>query len=44
MERVPRFIADEFCQKIKPQTKPIYVRDSQVKGLVLRVMPTRSKS
>ena len=44
MERIPRSTADEFCQKIKPQAKPIYVRDSQVKGLVLRVMPTGSKS
>ncbi len=44
MERIPRSTADEFCQRIKPQTKPIYVRDSQVKGLVLRVMPTGSKS
>ncbi len=44
MERIPRTTADEFCQKLKPQAKPIYVRDSQVKGLVLRVMPTGSKS
>src|SRR3954451_12371215 len=44
MERIPRSSPDEFCQKIKPQEKPIYIRDSQVKGLVLRVMPTGSKS
>lgn len=44
MEKIPRSMADEFCQKIKPQTKPIYIRDSQVKGLVLRVMPAGSKS
>lgn len=44
MERIPRSAADEFCQKIKPQAKPIYVRDSEVKGLVLRVMPKDSKS
>jgi integrase len=44
MEKIPRSCADEFCQKLKPQEKPIYVRDSQVKGLVLRVMPTGSKS
>ena len=44
MEKIPRSGADEFCQKLKPQEKPIYVRDSQVKGLVLRVMPTGSKS
>ena len=43
-ERIPRSSSDEFCQKLKPQEKPIYVRDSQVKGLVLRVMPTGSKS
>ncbi len=44
MEKIPRSTADEFCQKLKPQEKPIYIRDSQVKGLVLRVMPTGSKS
>ena len=33
-ERIPRSSADEFCQKLKPQGKPIYIRDSQVKGLV----------
>jgi len=44
MEKIPRSMADEFCQKFRPQNKPIYVRDSQVKGLVLRVMPTGSKS
>ncbi len=43
-ERIPRSSCDEFCQKIKPQGKPIYIRDSQVKGLVLRVMPAGSKS
>jgi len=43
-ERIPRFISDEFCQKIQPQAKSIYLRDSQVKGLVLRVTPTGSKS
>ena len=44
MERIPRSSADEFCQKLKPKEKPIYMRDSQVKGLVLRVMPAGSKS
>lgn len=44
MERIPRSCADEFCQKFKPYEKPIYIRDSQVKGLVLRVMPAGSKS
>ncbi|CCB91131.1 putative uncharacterized protein [Waddlia chondrophila 2032/99] len=44
MERIPRSAADLFCQKLKPQAKPIYIRDSQVKGLVLRVMPAGSKS
>lgn len=44
MEKIPRSSADEFCQKLKAKDKPIYVRDSQVKGLVLRVMPTGSKS
>lgn len=43
-ERIPRSSSDEFCQKIKPEGKPIYIRDSQVKGLVLRVMPAGSKS
>jgi integrase len=43
-ERIPRSISDEFCQKIQPQAKSIYIRDSQVKGLVLRVTPTGSKS
>ncbi len=44
MERIPRSSSDEFCQKIQPQEKPIYIRDSQVKGLVLRIMPAGSKS
>lgn len=44
MEKIPRSSADEFCQKLKAKDRPIYVRDSQVKGLVLRVMPTGSKS
>ncbi len=44
MEKIPRSLADEFCQKVKPQNKPIYLRDSQVKGLVLRIMPAGSKS
>jgi integrase len=44
MERIPRSSRDEFCQKIKPQKKSIYIRDSQVKGVVLRVMPAGSKS
>lgn len=44
MEKIPRSSADEFCQKLQAKDKPIYVRDSQVKGLVLRVMPTGSKS
>ncbi len=44
MEKIPRSLADEFCQKLKPRDKPIYVRDSQVKGLVLRIMPAGSKS
>jgi len=44
MEKIPRSSADEFCQKLKPHDKPIYIRDSQVKGLVLRIMPAGSKS
>lgn len=41
---IPRSNGDDYCQKLKPQEKAIYVRDSQVKGLVLRVKPTGSKS
>lgn len=41
---IPRKNADAHCQKLTPQAKAIYVRDSQVKGLVLRVKPTGSKS
>lgn len=41
---IPRSNGDDYCQKLKPQEKAIYIRDSQVKGLVLRVKPTGSKS
>lgn len=41
---IPKTNADEFCRQIIPSEKPLYIRDSQVKGLVLRVMPTGSKS
>lgn len=41
---IPRTNGDDYCQKLKPQQKAIYIRDSQVKGLVLRVKPTGSKS
>lgn len=41
---IPRSNADDYCQKLKPQEKAIYIRDSLVKGLVLRVKPTGSKS
>ncbi len=44
MERIPHTLADDFCQKLKPRNKPIYVRDSHVKGLILRIMPSGSKS
>lgn len=43
-ERIPRSTSDEFCQKLKPQAKPIYLRDSRIKGSLFRVMPTGSKS
>ena len=41
---IPRSNGDDYCQKLEPQAKAIYIRDSQVKGLVLRVKPTGSKS
>ncbi len=41
---IPRSNGDDYCQKLKPQELAIYIRDSQVKGLVLRVKPTGSKS
>lgn len=41
---IPRSNPDDYCQKLKPQEKAIYIRDSQVKGLVLRIKPTGSKS
>ncbi|MDF2578235.1 MAG: hypothetical protein K0S74_1719 [Chlamydiales bacterium] len=41
---IPRSNADDFCQKIMPQEKPMYIGDSLVKGLTLRVMPTGSKT
>lgn len=44
MEKILRSVVDEFCQKLNLREKSIYVRDSQVKGLVLRVMSTGSKS
>ena len=44
MERIPRTNADEYCRKLEPQDKPQYIHDSQVKGLVFRIMPTGSKS
>ena len=44
MERIPRTNADEFCRKLEPDDKPLYIHDSQVKGLVFRIMPTGSKS
>lgn len=44
MERIPRSNADEYCRKLKPQNKPLYIHDELVKGLVFRVEPTGSKS
>lgn len=44
MERIPRTNADEYCRKLKPQGKPLYIHDALVKGLVFRVEPTGSKS
>lgn len=41
---IPRTNADEYCRKFEPKDKPIYIHDSQVKGLVFRIMPTGSKS
>jgi hypothetical protein len=44
MERIPRTNADEYCRKQEPQDKPLYIHDSQVKGLVFRIMATEAKS
>lgn len=41
---IPRTNADEYCRKFEPKDKPIYIHDSQVKGLFFCVMPTGSKS
>ena len=41
---IPRNGADKYCQDLKPEGKAVYVRDSEVKGLVLRVKPTGTKS
>jgi integrase len=41
---IPRNGADKYCQDLKPEDKAMYVRDSEVKGLVLRVKPTGTKS
>jgi integrase len=41
---IPRNNADKYCQDLKSQAKAVYVRDSEVKGLVLRVKPTGTKS
>ena len=41
---IPRTNADEYCRKLEPRDKPQYIHDSQVKGLVFRIMPTGSKS
>ena len=43
-ETIPRSNADDYCQRLKPKEKAYYIRDSLVKGLVLRVKPTGSKS
>jgi integrase len=43
-ETIPKTNADDYCQRLKPKEKAYYIRDSQVKGLVLRVKPTGSKS
>lgn len=40
---IPRNLADEFCSKTKPSTKDIYLKDSLVPGLVLRITPLGSK-
>ena len=42
-EMIPRTNSDEYCRKFKPQDKPLDIHDSQVKGLVFRVMQTGSK-
>lgn len=41
---IPRNGADKYCQDLKPEDKAVYVRDSEVKGLVIRVKPTGTKS
>jgi len=41
---IPPSNADNHCQKLKTQEKAIDSRDSLVKGLVLRLKPTESKS
>lgn len=41
--RIPRTLADEFCAKISPANKDVYLKDSQVQGLVLRITPTGAK-
>ncbi|MCE5294312.1 MAG: tyrosine-type recombinase/integrase [Chlamydiales bacterium] len=41
---IPKSNADDFCRRLQPSEKPLYIRDSQIKGLVLRVMPAGSKS
>lgn len=43
-ETIPKTNADDYCQRLKPKEKAYYIRDSLVKGLVLRVKPTGSKS
>ena len=44
MEKIPRTSADEYFQRLKPLEKAFYVRDSQVKGLFVRVKLNGSKS
>jgi hypothetical protein len=41
---IPRNLADEFCSKTKPSTKDIYLKDSLVPGLVLRITPPRKQN
>lgn len=43
-EIIPRSNADEYCLRLEPRDKALYIHDSQVKGLVFRIMPTGSKS
>lgn len=44
MKPIPKVEGDHFCRTAKPAEKDVYLRDSQVPGLVLRITPAGVKT